>query len=262
MVRRIALFLTLACLTACTTIEEDSDMPRSDEGLGSDDTSQMQPWSMGQPSVTRQLTTGNRSRQMSVQSGFIRPGMFTVSFGVQVVDQPDNMSAPTVCEATIEWMVAGNTIIRRMSIVDGTAIQGEAEAVRVTVKDLSDGALGTLGRRYNIALSIAPGSRASSSLPPMLYGGINVLAPAGGIDLDIPQQAGIKGVMVLVASPGNSILEQHATAALTDVTGQSFATYDPRNFQWVPIPPGATRLSLTNNGADPQTYTVFYMVDG
>jgi len=231
-------------------------------------------------SVGRVLASGDKSIIASLQADFIqKPGMYTAQFSLAPIDltppppifpNPPNTFAPIKAEAEITWAVEGNTIVRKISVSNGVTISGPGQAVHIVIKDASVISPSlpphtVLGQKYFVAVTLTPGVRPSDTLPPVLFQANAVLGiPAGGAALiDIPQNVGVKSVLVTVADvAGNSILEQHAQTGQLGPAGNTMTLYDPRAFGFFPVLPGAVGIELLNKSGVTLVFSVLFGVDG
>jgi hypothetical protein len=234
-------------------------------------------------SVSRELVSGDDSRVCSLQADFRqKPGIYTAQFLIATVDlvppQPPGPQLlfyePILAEAEIEWAVEGNTVKRRLSVLNGATISGPGQAVRIVVRDstvLSSAPLPftyVLGQKYIVAVTLTPGLRAADS-PPVLWsdngiqaGVVITINPGFDFVLPVPIDAGSKSVLVTVASAGTPIPEQAARVTQEDGLGIPMAAYDPRAFSFCPLVPGIAQLRLNNFGVTDLLFSVFWGIDG
>lgn len=211
-----------------------------------------------------------------MQVGFYDPrderqrpaGLYTVQFNVDtsMIQNPTYKKVNPV--ATVRWSVEGNTIQRKLSVVNGTSLTGVCDAVEVIVADETDDIIGPVppgtALDYDVTITIVPYPRPSSASPPILRGTtipVTVLGGAGPVPVPVPNDAGVNAVMVMALSTGGGIpvaSQQHGT--LPDVVG-SWTPTEPR---FVPLLPQAGRISLDNIGppASSVDFTVVFGVDG
>jgi len=226
-------------------------------------------WAIGQPSAVKTLISGDTSITAGIQCQFQKPGTFTASFALKPLSAVLLTQAPLRAEAIINWSVAGNNIRRRISIVDGTSIQGVAEGVSIQVIDVT--AVGpapaiTLGIPYMVAVSIAPGNRASYDNPPILntQNVINTILTTASLTLAVPEDAGIKSVYVPVfnSTAGNVLADQEVIVRMASGGGTIMAAYDARAINWAPLMPGTQFLTILNRSADSIGAAVIWGIDG
>ncbi len=98
--------------------------------------------------------------KLQAQIVFSSPGYHTVKFGIKLATANSLPSTPFDLYAIVEWSTAGNTIYRKVSLVDGVAISGNAEAVKISV-----GANGVSGVAL-VTMTMTPGVRPSVDQPP------------------------------------------------------------------------------------------------
>jgi hypothetical protein len=269
----VACGLLTVAIPACYAEVKKEDYDMTHQSVPSTD--KKDGWSVG-----RVLASGDKSIIASLQADFIqKPGMYTAQFSLAPIDltppppifpNPPNTFAPIKAEAEITWAVEGNTIVRKISVSNGVTISGPGQAVHIVIKDASVISPSlpphtVLGQKYFVAVTLTPGVRPSDTLPPVLFQANAVLGiPAGGAALiDIPQNVGVKSVLVTVADvAGNSILEQHAQTGQLGPAGNTMTLYDPRAFGFFPVLPGAVGIELLNKSGVTLVFSVLFGVDG
>jgi len=209
-------------------------------------------------SVGRILKSGDKSAVASLQADFNqRPGIYTAQFSITPIDPfippPPIVGyyAPIQAEAEIDWAVEGNTIVRKVSVANGMSISGPGQAVRIVIKDVTvgGGASLTLGQRYFTSVNVTPGLRAADSIPPIYVPEVNVsiVAPGTTLVVPVPQNIGVKSLMVTVASLTGVPLPEQTVQVYQlgpSPTIQPLAVYDPRAYQFAPVIPGCNNIML------------------
>lgn len=210
-------------------------------------------------SQSGKLTTGDKNRSVSLQANFTTSQDYTVEFGLE----PNPLSNdPIFAEALIQWSVEGATISRRVTVSNGTSVTGVGQAVHVVVKDNTSNVAG-IGApnavEYGITIQVAPGTRGTDKQPPTLIASPSeyTVAPGGFTAVNIPQDAGAKSVFVTAWS--GTVMAEGKVQVDHIISNTSFKTYDPRQYDWVPLTPGATQIGLTNNIA-PGGANIFFSV--
>lgn len=212
-----------------------------------------------------------------MQVGFYDPrderqrpaGLYSVQFNVDTSKIADPKYKKVNPVATVRWSVEGNTIQRRLSVVNGTTVTGVCDAVEVVIVDETDDVVGPVppgtALDYDVTISVVPYPRPSSGSPPILRGNVIPITVAGGagpVAVPVPDDAGVNSVMVLTAASVGAIptvSQQHGTLPDT------FATWTPEGAgRFVPLLPQAGRISLDNLGAPATTvdFTVLFGIDG
>jgi len=216
------------------------------------------------------LKTYNDDREVSLQQQFDKVDTYTVTFQRTLGPSNADFAAGPECEALISFTVAGNTITRRVDVINGMSIQGIAGSILVVCKDkTSTGAVG----EYNVTITVAPGTRAPNQIQPFLKAGFRAgnpatVLPASSFDFDVPIDAGVNSVLVLVARPivagAASPIPEQACQVLHIAPGAIpvLAQYDPRSQSWVPLAPGAKTIRVYNADTDDVIFTVYYGIDG
>ncbi len=197
-------------------------------------------------SGTIRSKTGDK---VSLQADFSStPGDYTVQFGF--TPPADGTTDPLRPRARVLWTVEGNEIQRIVDVVDGCAISGTAQAVRVIVEDhtiqIAPGPV-TASREYGISIAVVKGTRPVTENPPTL----NIMTEPASLGLGqtwtepVPQGAGVVSVYVPIYGAG-VIVENTVRVNHEDVGGRILRSYDPRYFQWVPLAPGTVQVTVHN----------------
>lgn len=226
-------------------------------------------------SASGTLITGNPAQSISLQANFPHAETYVIEFS-KAGNPLSNL--PIHSEALITWSVEGNSVTRRVSIANGTTVQGVAQAVRVVIIDSTGEAVGNVpapnGTEYTVSVQVTPGSRGSNKLPPFYIPRLNyfrLLTPvAPNVVLPVPQDAGIISFLVEAIGqsplgftplkPGTLILNMIQNAVVIN-------TVDAIESQIVPIVPGTEQIEMSMQPAfDPSltaiNFTLFYGIDG
>lgn len=230
----------------------------------------MQSNSRGKPrtgwSASGVMASGDKSKIVSLQATFEVSGAYTASFSLEPTTFGGPTDAPIRAEATIEWAVAGNTVVRKISVDNGISIQGVGESVRITVNDTSvaSGAGIVLNKPYVVNVLVAQGPRAGYNTPPTLRRQIpaDSIPAAGTLIIQVPEKAGIKNMMVLISSPTGIAIPNQGVVAVMRSPGNDLYTYDPRDFDWVPMAAGAVVVNIKNFTAAAVLASVVFGIDG
>jgi hypothetical protein len=216
-------------------------------------------------SISGTLTAGDFDKSVSLQALFAEPGDYTVQ--LSGIFPPANVLVPIQPEAEIIWSVAGNSISRKVSVGSGISISGNAEAVRVVVKDVTNLFGGPL-TDYEVSITICKGTRAAIPIPPTLlvplaagFGGLN---PGAAVDIPIPQGVGITSVHVSIAQRIGVPIPEQAIQVLQRGAGGigTLQAYDPRAIGWCPMAPAAVTLRIKNWTAGIVDFAVTFGIDG
>jgi hypothetical protein len=232
---------------------------------------------------------------VSLQADFSKvtgASSFTVAFNLQ----PQGIQAGNafyMAEAIIQMTVAGNTIQRRMNIMNGASFSGVAEAVRVIVYDTTPtdptaypaSIQFPAGQKYLVTVTVARGTRPGRIVPPILmpppsnFGAAqnnapgNVLLNNANMQFVVPTDAGITSMLALVSDESNAFgsAGDHSNQLLLFFQGGGgpIAGYYPAQYQsgaWIPVPPGTVvifGLPITGGGATSTlSVTCYYGIDG
>jgi hypothetical protein len=209
------------------------------------------------------LVTGNPKTTSLSADWESEPQMRTVEFNLTPKEQP---SYPIKCEALVSYSVMGNTVTRRLSVVNGAAISGVCEAIKVTISDNTTVPFAAPTFEYSVDVIVAPGTRGFGHQPPYLEQQSNALLLAAGVSHDflIPKDSGATSVFITTFSAAGD-----APAAGELVAAQMQGTftgkeYDPRNYPtWVPLSPGTDKVTVSNLSVAKDAFvTVTIGIDG
>jgi hypothetical protein len=220
-------------------------------------------------SASGRLTIGGRNKGIKLQKEFPRSEVYTVAFSVQgFVEGAGN---PNIV-ADINWKVAGNNVLRRISVMNGTAISGVAEAVEVRVRDES---LSLTGRSYVVNIMVAKGSRGENMQPPIYIPILtrstgaeavgNIIVAPNDVELvSVPVDIGIISVHTVAtwndASDPTPI--NNSDLVLRQFSSTGLKQYNAQNSGWVPIVSNIQSLNFFNNTAAPAAGAVFAIAYG
>lgn len=223
------------------------------------------------------LVTGGGVRRgganaVRMQAKLAKPDSLTTQFNLESDAIPPN------CRAEIVSSVNGNSVRRLITVVDGAAITTRGNVVSVTARDFTASGISS-GAEYAVSILSTLGVRANFKQPPILLpleyeaiapvpaaltaivAAIPVPAATGEVDVPVPQDAGVISVMVTMISPA-SLIDNGDFTANQLVGAVVFQSYDPRDYDWVPVYPGTTSIRLINNGAADASAMVIFGIDG
>lgn len=208
-----------------------------------------------------------------MQVGFFDPrdtrqrpaGLYTVQFHIDVRAIADPLFKFLNPTARVMFAVEGNTVQRRLSVVNGASISGVCDTVAVEVVDETDflapPAPPALPLDYQVTITVAPYPRPSSGSPPVLRGSAGLIAVAGGAVtlLPIPQDSGVNSVLVFASPSGGGV----PLVSQEDLNTVTIASWTPTN-TFVPLFPQAGTISLGNLGPPLSNvnYNVLFGIDG
>jgi hypothetical protein len=224
---------------------------------------------------SRQLLTQSGQTQAITQGAPLTEGfVYTATFDViPPTDEEGNM-VPFAAEAQIRFSEKGNTIQRVISIVQGTSISLPGRVIEIRITDttpltlpLGGGDEPTptpgAGSQYVVTVVIERAPRAGSGQPPTLYGGIEALLGATSATIAIP--AGVGAKSLLIGWAGDPV-PAPVLVTFTTAAGGIFAQYvisTDLEGVFLPIPPGATEVMLTNTDAvNTGNATITWGIDG
>lgn len=216
-------------------------------------------------SLTGTLTTGQtaNAKKLTMQCNFPEAGAYTIQFSLTI---PTLGSArPPVCRAEVLWNVEGNSITRVFDVKDGTSITGVAQGARITLYDATPTSGIFVATDYVANAQIAKGPRVNNGIPVTYDLGTDVglLAAAGTVVVDIPQNIGANGVYVSVYADGPVVIPNNSVRVQQRAGINSYRSYDPQVFQWVPLSPGVDKIAITNSlAAADLRYKISLSIDG
>lgn len=220
-------------------------------------------WALGGPLYTNTGDPNNNPVKLAVDK-FDRAAVFTVQLGLNLGDG----GFPVQCEAEIVWSINSQPIRRVVSVSQGCSITGVTESINIKLYDVtplifSQGSVPSL-HQYVVFGSVAPGSRAATTLPPFLraWPTTQSLAAAGSTALAVRNNAGVVGFRLSVWATGIA----GATVTMTDSNGTIYDQYvvpPGVNNEFVPLAPGTTMVVITNNdAANPIYLSGQWAIDG
>jgi hypothetical protein len=204
---------------------------------------------------------------LNLPAGFRLAQTFTVEFGIS---QPQSKAAPGTpgnfnCVATIQWVENGNQVQRRVSVGSGTTVTGSGTGVQVSVQDNRLGAGYESGLGYQVTAILSPGPRAAFGTPPILQDSVTIVLAAGlsGINIPVPQDAGISGIEALVVDSATPQTAPSMYIEAQDFAGNNLKVWHPDNAQRVLLPPNTRNLRVINVGASPTVnFSYSWIVNG
>lgn len=216
-----------------------------------------------------QFPGDGQSRTLQTQSGatarllqsamFQEGGVYTIVFDVKY---PVGLIFRAV--GVIRWSENGNTVTRMFDIVKGLQISTPGRVLDVSVIDATpldlplitgDGGAPVptpgAGTDYTVTAIVERGNRAAESRPPTLFGGSAILGSHASETVAIPYQAGVISLEVTASEQSTfPTVQPNILVSFTTASGGIFKQYSvTADSGFVPIPPGATEVTITN--ADP-----------
>ncbi len=249
------LLVLLIGLASCVVERKEAAM--YDEQIGAAEPVKVKSWS----AFGKLVRGAELDRLVSLQTPqFDEPGVYTIEFSLNA----DVSDVPPSPEATIEWSVEGNTVVRKVTVGQGISISGTGQAVRITVRDNSR--VGA-GAEYSVTILVSPGTRAIGPTPPMYFhlSQTKTIAAAGNASIDFPVNAGITSIWVGAAATTPSVTpaNNEAVVQLIDTdTAAVLSTFTVQPSRWSPVPPGVDKVTLYNPSAVQQQITVIFGIDG
>lgn len=201
------------------------------------------------------LTTGDTTKQVSMQADFPVAGYYTVQFGVKPPELPPPTAQPAFdIEAEITWSVEGQFVRRLVSVGNGTSVSGPGQAVKVTIRDKTAETFPlTAALDYTVSVQVTPGTRPAEERPPILRGFPEVVdvAPLGVTSIDVPPDAGVISVEttagIFTFPPATAQANVQVVQSTAGVVLKAYMLGDVKGF--VPLAPNARLVSIRNNSA-------------
>ena len=223
-------------------------------------------WGLSGPLYTNTVDHNNNPVKLAIDH-FDRAAVFTVQLGLNLGDG----GFPVQCEAEIVWSLNGQPIRRVVSVSQGCSISGVTESIAVKLYDVTPIIPG-IGpsptppsfNKYIALASVAPGSRAATTLPPFLraWSQTQTVDASGSTALAVRNNAGVVGFRLSVWATGIA----GATVTMTDSNGTIYDQYvvpPGQNNEFVPLAPGTTMVVITNNdAANPIYLSGQWAIDG
>lgn len=225
------------------------------------------------------------SEGYTLQADFDTPDVYTIQFSITPPRSnevgPSQLIKP---QADIFWSVEGNFVRRIVSVVEGNAISGAGQGVKVKVYDWGAVAdpftFPTV--RYQVSTQVVRGTRAANTnLPPVLntisnagdpnvrinFSSAILLNPGGTYTHLVLPHAGIQAVYFEARTNNpvdpplqqNDLIVEQAVALI----GTPMATYNyEAHGRWIPLYAGTTEVRYTNNGPVPLLVAPLWGVEG
>lgn len=293
------LLLTLGCSAGgCTytTYEEEAQRetaeasdagtpPVPDADLGDGDV-----WKDRGASGSKQLTRGSRAQSTILSETFFEmddagnsvsvASVYTLQFAIQATlvpfGSPDE--PPTLTYAIITWSIGGNQITRKISISNGASITGVGAGCSVAVFDATGLAPAPVPPltaddpvpTYNVLVTLTPGSRGDSALPPVFYPiptsgtlGANVGPRPPSVIIPIPPNSGATSVSVTATNPAGEVVDCFVFQQ-ANTSGLVVKQYRPDVYTgFVPLDPSATTIAILNGDAvNELAWSIVFGIDG
>jgi len=216
------------------------------------------------------LRTADPSKRLTIQKDpDTEARTHTITFGIDA--QPAASKWIRMAEALISFTVDGNTVTRRVSVIEGMSVSCVGQGVSAIVSDVSlpDPAGATAPEDYGVVAILAPGTRGSGSQPPVLIPAILpstlLLPPGGSVVVPIPSDAGATSVGVTVYDTAFGVVPENVPEVAQRIGVTPLRRYDPRNAGslFIPLAPGATNIQLTNHsGVLSLQFSLTFGIDG
>ncbi len=254
---RYYLVVMVLALVACTYNTTEDDM-HDGVSLNGNQQSASGGWGASGTLVTGGINE-ETGKAVSLQAEFPRAGNYTVQATLLLTGGPPDGTHPAPrADLLVNWSVEGHTIKRRVSIGQGISLTGVGQAVSIQAVDKTElfvGPPADESLEYTVVIQVAPGTRGSTALPPTLVeggssnGGVTPVNAGANIDFAVPQDAGVTSVFITAVPIGSPPVLPAAgliQVIVEDAAGGALMVYDPRDFQFVALPPNATNINVRN----------------
>jgi hypothetical protein len=233
----------------------------------------------GGAASTVPMVTGQETPSPGPQANFKDPAdsnrylaqPYTVRFGVSSpnIGTEEGQYANFDAVAIIISMVEGVQIQRIVTIAQGVAISGTAQAVDVKIQDITSDS-DIFGLPYTVFVQVVPGIRSGYAQPPTLEAFTSTINGAdnvasGTITLNagvaavypVPFNAGV--ISVEVVSPNGAPVVTHGTP---NGNYKQYTASDGTVFGFEPLAPNSAFVTVTNTGGDAIDVTLTWGIEG
>jgi hypothetical protein len=203
--------------------------------------------------------------QVNMQCPFEEFGNYTVQFNLTGPPITPLSTLIRKAEAHLTWSINGQSVSRRVNVVNGVSVTGTAESVIIKVLDASLLLDAHPRDPYLVSVQTTKGTRATVQQPPTLDTPAVSLDPGPVLSaaIPIPQDAGAISVFVTVTA-ASALEDEQVTVLMRSPGGIVLREYSPLvNTEWVPIPAGASEIRLRSGVLAPVTnWAVTFGIDG
>lgn len=243
-------------------------------------------------SGSKQLTRGSRQQTTILSETFYEmekdgssvsvASVYTLQFAIQATPAPAGspVEPPTLTYAIITWSIGGNQITRKVSVSNGSSVTGVGAGCSVAVFDATGMAPAPVPPltandpvpNYNVLVTLTPGSRGESALPPVFYpipanGTLppNTGAHAPSVVIPVPPNSGATSVAVTTCNGADTPSDALVTQFFDDGgAGVVIKTYRPDIYTgFVALDPSATSILIQNqNMTQSLQWSVTFGIDG
>lgn len=191
----------------------------------------------------------------------LRPATYSIQF-----QSINNEEFVPLCEATIVWKVDGQSLTRRITVLDGTVITGLCEGVSVSLRDVTNlfySIPPDPPKEYYIMVTICKNTRPSEANAPVLYtlpqAQIN---PGNAAIFPVPRGSGVMAYRVL-ATTHQAETELRTVVARCTGVAPTFFYFPLLDNSWIPITPGAEQVLVNNESTTREcTAGVIWAIEG
>jgi hypothetical protein len=195
------------------------------------------------------LVTGNASKFVSAEFKFRQPQEFTVTVDLDL--PTDGFTA--FAQATVTWAVGGVPVSRTFDVAAGISISGVAEAVKVTVNDITP--VGhTFGLSYSASILFAANPRPTSAVPVIKTGvAAATVANAGTTSANVPR--GASSVAIYSSATSGLTITCMTLDGTTILQTTSIG-------QFIPLPSGTGQVQVSNGSGAQASISILWGMDG
>jgi len=207
-------------------------------------------------------------------------------YTVQItINQPPggrSANGPPNLRAYINWVTSGVTNTRLITVGDGTSISGSGSGVSISLQDVSTSPNDPSQAEYEVTIIIVPGTRGSTSSPPILVPlpseitlsrGATLdpsngwtIPSSGAVVVEVPQNAGVQSAYLIPGIDGSYATPTLLNVTLDDANSNTLASYNPLAVPgFVPLPPQCNQVEIGNQAGALVTYSgvfLYWGIDG
>ena len=195
---------------------------------------------------------------ISLQCTLEHANVFTVQFGIHLAPlDAGSEGVANLPVADIEWAVNGNTVRRRISVLNGATITGDGESVKVKVYDESQNGAAL---PFAVSILVTLGTRGGDQQPTLQDQSLESLPHSSTATFQIPDGIGASQFRIFVWSETAKLDLDKIVVLQQDVAGNTITGYqNPALHGYVAVAPGASQVLVSNIDTvnDASVYIVF-----
>ena len=186
--------------------------------------------------------------------------VYTVQFSITPGNgYPSTPFNATLAYAEIRWTIAGNDVVRTVSIGNGVSVAGVGQGATIKVYDATNvaGSLGFPGLQYDVTATISPGTRGSTVNPPTFVPSVfdqktgqssnQLIAPSGNFTYNVPQNVGATSVFITSITPP-AATDLGCNVFQMDSAGNTLISWKTSTItDFAPLDPACVTIEVVNN---------------